>query len=88
MLYPDFNELKRKTDVLLSLQWVDYFSSLFNFGASVIIDKGSVTLFHNKGQKLHAKMALFLTPQAMYNQFKRSSAGSVREFYYIYRSSI
>ena len=25
-----------------------------------------------------------LTPQAMYNQFKRPSAGSVRELYYIY----
>ena len=26
--------------------------------------------------------------QAMYNQFKRPSAGSVREFYYIYRKSL
>ena len=26
-----------------------------------------------------------LTPQAMHNQFKRPSAGSVRELYYIYR---
>ena len=28
--------------------------------------------------------ALSLTPQAMYNLFKRPSAGSVRELYYIY----
>ena len=34
-----------------------------------------------------AKTALFLTPQAMYNQFKRPSAGSVRELYYIYRKT-
>ena len=27
------------------------------------------------------------TPQAMYNQFKRPSAGSVRELYYIYRKT-
>ena len=30
------------------------------------------------------KMALSLTPQAMYNQFKKPSAGSVSELYYIY----
>ena len=39
--------------------------------------------------KLHGqlrKTVLSLTPQAMYNQFKRpSSAGSVRELYYIER---
>ena len=33
------------------------------------------------------KTALFLTPQAMYNQFKRSSAGIVSELYYIYRKT-
>ena len=33
------------------------------------------------------KAALSLTPQAMYNQFKRPSAGSVRELYYIYRKT-
>ena len=32
-------------------------------------------------------MALSLTPQAMYNQFKRPSAGSGRELYYIYRKT-
>ena len=31
-------------------------------------------------------MALYLTPQAMYNQFKIPSAGSVSELYYIYRN--
>ena len=42
------------------------------------------------GKKLMAKllkMALYLTPQAMYNQFKRQSAGSVSELYYIYRKT-
>ena len=33
------------------------------------------------------KTALSLTPQAMQKQFKRPSAGSVRELYYIYRNS-
>ena len=33
------------------------------------------------------KMALSLTPLAMYNQFKRSSAGSESELYYIYRKT-
>ena len=33
------------------------------------------------------KTALSLTPQAMYNQFKRPSAGSVSELYYIYRKT-
>ena len=32
-------------------------------------------------------MALSLTPQAMCDQFKRPSAGSVRELYYIYRKT-
>ena len=34
------------------------------------------------------KTALCLTPQAMYNQFKRPSAGSVNELYYIYRNTL
>ena len=33
------------------------------------------------------KTALCLTPQAMYNQFKRPSTGSVSELYYIYRKT-
>ena len=33
------------------------------------------------------KTALCLTPQAMYNQFKRPSAGSVSELYYICRKT-
>ena len=33
------------------------------------------------------KIALYLTPQAMYNQFKRPSAASVSELYYIYRKT-
>ena len=33
------------------------------------------------------KTALCLTPQAMYNQFKRPSAGSVIELYHIYRNT-
>ena len=33
------------------------------------------------------KTALPLTPQAMYNQFKRLSAGSVSELYYVYRKT-
>ena len=42
------------------------------------------------GKKLMAKlqkMVLYLTPQAMYNQFKRPSAGTVSELYYIYRKT-
>ena len=45
-------------------------------------------LFNNQGQKLHGelrKTVLFLTSQAMYNRFKRPSAGCVRELYYVYR---
>ena len=48
------------------------------------------TAIHNPGQKLWPKLrktALSLTPQAMYNQFKRPSAGSVSELYYIYRNT-
>ena len=33
------------------------------------------------------KTALYLTPQAMYNQFKSPSIGSVSELYYIYRKT-
>ena len=46
---------------------------------------------YNHGQKLYGqlrKTALSLSPQAMYNQFKRPSAWSVRELYYIYRKSL
>ena len=42
---------------------------------------------YNQGQKLYGqlrKMAFSLTPQAMYNQFKRPYAGSIIELYYIY----
>ena len=42
---------------------------------------------YNPGQKLRPKLrktALSLTPQEMYNQFKRPSAGSVSELYYIH----
>ena len=45
---------------------------------------------YNQGQKLHGqlrKTTLSLTPQAMNKQFKRPSAGSVRELYYIYRKT-
>ena len=45
---------------------------------------------YNHGKQLMAKlqkMALSLTPQAMYNQFKRPSTGSVSELYYIYRKT-
>ena len=33
------------------------------------------------------KRAFYLTPQAMYNQFKRPSARSVSELYYTYRKT-
>ena len=33
------------------------------------------------------KIALYLTPEAMYNQFKRPSAGSVSELHYTYRKT-
>ena len=45
---------------------------------------------YNHGNKLSGqlrKTVLSMTPQAMYNQFKRPSVGSVREFYYIYRNT-
>ena len=45
---------------------------------------------YNPGQNLWPKLrktALYLTPQAMYNQFKRPSAGSVSELYYICRKT-
>ena len=45
---------------------------------------------YNYGKKLSGqlrKTVLSMTPQAMYNQFKRPSAGSVRELYYIYRKT-
>ena len=44
----------------------------------------------NQGQTLHGqlrKAMLTLTPQAMNNQFKRPSAGSGRELYYIYKKT-
>ena len=49
-----------------------------------------MTGYYNHGQKLMAKRqktALSFTPQAMYNQFKRQSTGSVSELYYIYRKT-
>ena len=45
---------------------------------------------YNHGKKINGqlrKTALSLTPQAMYNQFKRQSAESLRELYYIYRKT-
>ena len=45
---------------------------------------------YNPGQKIWPKLrktALYLTPQAMYNQFKRPYAGSVSELYCIYRKT-
>ena len=50
----------------------------------------SIKLKVQSWKKLMAKRqkrALCLTPQAMYNQFKRPSAGSVSELYYIYRKT-
>ena len=44
----------------------------------------------NQGNKLSGqlrKTVLSLTPQAMYNHFKRPSAETVRELYYIYRKT-
>ena len=58
-----------------------------------IANKDFVNLLHmtyNHGKKLMAKRQktpLCLTPQAMYNQFKRPSAGSVSELYYICRKT-
>ena len=45
------------------------------------------TILAKKNYGQLRKTALSLTPQAMYNQFKRSSAGSVSELYYIYRET-
>ena len=45
---------------------------------------------YNRGNKLSGQMrktAVCLTPQAMYNQFKRPSAASVSELYYICRKT-
>ena len=42
-------------------------------------------LAKNYGQP--RKTALSFTPQAMYNQLKRPSAGNVSELYYIYRKT-
>ena len=45
---------------------------------------------YNHGQNLYGqlrKTALSLTPQPMYNHFKRPSAGRARELYYIYRKT-
>ena len=59
------------------------FFHLFTFAFS---QKGN----YNRGNKLSEQMrktALCLTPQAMYNQFKRHSAASVSELYYICRKT-
>ena len=45
----------------------------------------STILAKNYGQL--RKTALYFTPQAMYNQLKRPSTGSVSELYYIYRKT-
>ena len=45
---------------------------------------------YNHGKNLYGqlrKTALSRTPQAMYNQFKLPSAGSVTKRYYIYRKT-
>ena len=45
---------------------------------------------YNHGNKLSGqlrKTVLSITPQTMYNQFKRPSVASVRELYYIYRKT-
>ena len=50
-----------------------YFIHTYNYGNKL------------SGQLRKTAMSLTLTPQAMYNQFKRPSAGIVRELYYIYK---
>ena len=48
------------------------------------------TLYLQSWKKLMAKRqktAMCLTPQAMYSQFKRPSAGILSELYYIYRNN-
>ena len=57
-----------------------------------VVNEEKISSFwcYNPGQKLWPKLrktALSLTPQAMYNQFKRPSAGSVSELYYICRKT-
>ena len=62
---------------------------------SLVLDEESLVLSkynetYDQGNKLSGqlrKTVLSMTPQAMYNQFKRPSVGSVRELYYIYRKT-
>ena len=49
-----------------------------------LLDVGQISTILAKNYAKLRKTALSLTPQAMYNQFKRPSAGSVSELYYIY----
>ena len=59
-------------------------------GLITILNSRVLVTVYNPGQKICPKLrktALYLIPQAMYNQFKRQSAGSVSELYYIYRKT-
>ena len=71
---------KTSTDTLKENERQNFFFEIF----------ASNLCIYNPGQKLWPKLrktALYLTPQAMYNQFKRPSAGSVSELYYICRKT-
>ena len=66
----------------------NYFTSITNNLELKLDVLTNTNLIYNHGQQLYGqlrKTALSLTPQAMYNQLKRPSTGSVRELYYIYR---
>ena len=68
--------------------WLDkLYNGFFKFSQVTALTNVSI---YNPGQKIWPKLrktALYLTPQAMYNQFKRPSVGSVSELYYICRKT-
>ena len=58
---------------------------MLGLGVQLISGKIEKSKKSQSWKKINGQTALSLTPQAMYNQFKRPSAGSVRELYYIDR---
>ena len=51
------------------------------------VEARCLTTITEKNYLDNCKTELSLKPQAMYNQFKRPSAGVVRELYYIYKKN-
>ena len=82
--------LKNYGPISVLIEFTLMLSKITCYITNNLISDTIVLQIYNPGQKIWPKLrktALYLKPQAMYNHFKRPSAGSVSELYYIYRKT-